>query len=53
MKRESGYYWVKEYFESEWIISYFNSANNTWMNYDDEVYDKYWELIDETKIERK
>lgn len=53
MKRESGYYWVKEYEDLEWVISYFNNRNNTWMNYYNEVYDNYWELIDETKIERK
>lgn len=52
MKRKSGYYWVQECVDDDWIIAYFNCITRRWTHGQWEVFDDWWENIDETQINR-
>lgn len=54
MKRESGYYWVKDR-DGDWIIAYFYGSTKEWqiIGIDSEFKDSEFDEINETKIERK
>lgn len=52
MKRKSGYYWVQECVDDEWIIAYFNCITRRWTHGTTEVFDDWWENIDEKQIKR-
>ena len=54
MNRENGYYWVKKY--GVWLIAKWHKGDNKskWyvIRHNYEFDDKYWEEIDENRIER-
>lgn len=50
MNRQSGWYWVKVKYPKEWIVRFYSKHDKRWYNYDDDVTDKYWSEINETRI---
>ena len=50
-KRETGYYWVKDY--GTWLVCYYSSRYNKWRHEDDWMSDSCFEEIDEKRIERE
>jgi hypothetical protein len=51
MRRQSGYYWVKNPDPIAWTIAYWNESLGWWVgDFESKKLDDYWLIIDERQI---